>query len=272
MRISSRHNHGFTLIEMAIVLVIIGLIVGSVLVGQNLIKAAQLRSFLKDVESYRTAVYAFRTKYDCLPGDCANATQFFGTNPNCPGTGTGSPGTGTQTCNGNGDGQVGTLAGSTCIIGSERYLFWQHLANAGLIAGQYTGITGYFPDGACNYPTYVSPGINAPVPNIGSSGAGIETFWAGGGDSCFFPGSFGHVFMLGGTLVNHGATDPLLSTGDALYLDQKVDDGLPGTGWVQSWTDSCQAPCATTSNASTAKYDLTLTGPGHCNLVFSNVY
>src|ERR1019366_6843373 len=68
---------GFTLIEMSIVLVIIGLIVGSVLVGRDLIRAAELRSVISEVEKYKTAVMTFKGKYDCLPGDCANATTFL---------------------------------------------------------------------------------------------------------------------------------------------------------------------------------------------------
>jgi prepilin-type N-terminal cleavage/methylation domain-containing protein len=69
----------FTLIEMAIVLVIIGLIVGGVLVGQTLIKAAAIRNQIKQVQDLQMQINTFRTKYDCLPGDCANATTFFGT-------------------------------------------------------------------------------------------------------------------------------------------------------------------------------------------------
>src|ERR1035441_8304528 len=69
MRISAPDSSGFTLIEMAIVLVIIGLIVGGVLVGQDLIKAAEVRAQISQIEKYNTAVNTFRGKYDALPGD-----------------------------------------------------------------------------------------------------------------------------------------------------------------------------------------------------------
>src|SRR5580693_9186033 len=74
---------GFTLIELSIVLVIIGLIIGGVLVGQDLINAAQARAIITDIERFNTAANTFESKYGCLPGDCVNATNFFGTDANC---------------------------------------------------------------------------------------------------------------------------------------------------------------------------------------------
>jgi prepilin-type N-terminal cleavage/methylation domain-containing protein len=78
MRKSAAQNQGFTLIELSIVLVIIGLIVGGVLVGQNLIAAAAVRAQISQIEKYQTAANAFRGKYGYLPGDIPNpyATQF----------------------------------------------------------------------------------------------------------------------------------------------------------------------------------------------------
>src|ERR1035438_8206439 len=69
----------FTLIEMSIVLVIIGLVVGGILVGQNLIAAAGVRATISQIEKYNTAVNTFRTKYDALPGDMnASVAKQFG--------------------------------------------------------------------------------------------------------------------------------------------------------------------------------------------------
>jgi len=59
----------FTLVELAIVLVIIGLIVGGVLVGQDLIQAARLRGIITEFEQYKTSVFVFKNKYDGYPGD-----------------------------------------------------------------------------------------------------------------------------------------------------------------------------------------------------------
>ena len=60
---------GFTLVELSLVLVIIGLVAGGVLVGRDLIAAATIRSTISQIEKYKTAVNTFRTKYNYLPGD-----------------------------------------------------------------------------------------------------------------------------------------------------------------------------------------------------------
>ena len=71
MRASGENTvrHGFTLIEMAIVIIIIGLIVGGIMVGQTLISAATVRAQATQIEKYHQAVNTFREKYGYLPGD-----------------------------------------------------------------------------------------------------------------------------------------------------------------------------------------------------------
>ena len=86
------HKAGFTLIELSIVLVVIGLIVGGILVGQDLIKAAEVRAQIGQINEYNTAVNTFRGKYGYLPGDIPDpyATQFgFQTRGAYPGQGDG---------------------------------------------------------------------------------------------------------------------------------------------------------------------------------------
>ncbi len=68
---------GFTLIELSIAIVIIGLLVGGILVGRDLIEAAKIRSQLTQILDIELSVRTFDMKYNCLPGDCKNATQFF---------------------------------------------------------------------------------------------------------------------------------------------------------------------------------------------------
>jgi prepilin-type N-terminal cleavage/methylation domain-containing protein len=67
------HNRGFTLIELSIVMVIIGLMIGGMLVGRDMIRAAEIRATLRQIERIETAMNTFKAKYKCLPGDCANA-------------------------------------------------------------------------------------------------------------------------------------------------------------------------------------------------------
>lgn len=73
-----RSKSGFTLVELSIVLVILGLLVGGVLAGQSLIHSAELRAQIRQIQEYELAVNSFKLKYLCLPGDCDNATKFFG--------------------------------------------------------------------------------------------------------------------------------------------------------------------------------------------------
>src|SRR5438105_3445874 len=117
-RMLAESRHGFTLIELSIVLVIIGLIIGGVLAGREMIQAAEVRATVGQVEKYNTAVNTFFNKYNCLPGDCAQTLNF--------GLGTsGGPGD-----NGNGDGFICNSTGVANINGSECGNFWYHLAQA----------------------------------------------------------------------------------------------------------------------------------------------
>lgn len=79
---SAPQQHGFSLVELAIVLVVIGLVVGAVLVGQNLIFAAQIHQQVKQLQEYSMAYNTFEMKYNCIPGDCRHATDYFPTSTN----------------------------------------------------------------------------------------------------------------------------------------------------------------------------------------------
>ena len=123
--------HGFTLIELSIVLVIIGLIAGGVLVGQDLIRAAGVRAQISQIEKYNTAANTFRGKYDALPGDMNKtaAAQFgFVARTGILGDGDGNgliAGT-------NGGNAFGTYQNS------ESLYFWADLSQVGLIEGSFT--------------------------------------------------------------------------------------------------------------------------------------
>jgi len=68
----------FSLVELSIVLVILGLLTGGVLTGQNLIRAAELRAVTTEFNAYQTAANTFKDKYFAIPGDMTNATDFWG--------------------------------------------------------------------------------------------------------------------------------------------------------------------------------------------------
>ena len=116
-------KQGFSLVELSIVLVILGLLTGGILTGQSLIRAAELRSVTTEFQKYQTAAMTFRDRYFALPGDMRNATDFWGAMTNC---GAASPaGTGTQTCNGNGNGSIDTATASGRT--GENFGFWRQL-------------------------------------------------------------------------------------------------------------------------------------------------
>lgn len=107
-----RHQSGFTLIEIAIVLVIIGLLLGGILKGQELITSARVRNLVSQIDGTKAAFFGFQDRYRALPGDFnLAATQI----PNA-------------TQDGNGDGQ---------ILGTESIALWDHLSHAGFINGTY---------------------------------------------------------------------------------------------------------------------------------------
>ena len=116
---------GFTLVEIAIVLVIIGLLLGGILKGQELINSAKVKNLANDFRVIPTYIYGYQDKFKSLPGDdSAAATHINGaTNATTPG----APNT-----VGN-----GVIAGSplSATQTDESYLFWQHVRLANLAAG-----------------------------------------------------------------------------------------------------------------------------------------
>jgi len=218
-----RLQDGFTLIELSIVLVIIGLIVGGVLTGRSLIRAAELRSIITDEQRYVTAVNTFRTKYNEIPGDMADATNFWGTDPGgCPMGYTGSYIT--TTCNGNGNGLIensGASVSYTPVL-YENYLAWQQLAFARLIPGAYTGT-----QGPLDYNQNI-PGVNVPPTKIPNGGFEWASYIPSTAASYVSP--YTQYLLVGG--VTNGDLWDLLTPSDGQAIDQKMDDGLPITGSV----------------------------------------
>jgi len=112
---------GFTLVEIAIVMVIIGLLIGGILKGQELIKNAKTKKVMKQVDELRVAVTSYQDRYGFLPGD-DNAAQTH-------------TGDGTVT-NGNGSGQ---------ISGGEAADVFDHVSAAGFISGTFDGTNATLP-------------------------------------------------------------------------------------------------------------------------------
>ena len=116
---------GFTLIEIAIVLVIIGLLLGGILKGQELMTAARVRNIIQQQEQYRVAFIGFIDRYRNPPGDYAQASA------NIKDVAAGPCGTPNADGNGNGNNQVEAT-------GSESTLAWEHMSKAGFLNVVYT--------------------------------------------------------------------------------------------------------------------------------------
>lgn len=272
-----RGTAAFTLIELSIVLVIIGLIVGGVLVGQDLIRAAANRSVISDIEKFKTAVLAFRGKYDCFPGDCPNATTFFGASPQC---GYVSPYIiSNGTCNGNGNGQIAAgvneintgPAPNAGYYQSEDVLFWQQLGLAGMIPGSYTALIAGNPQ-----MTFSNVPFSKSTPAACYYAAWSEySAFAG---SMFSPHAVSNIIEFGspvnpnsggGTSYECGYT--VLTPAAAYNIDSKIDDGQPFTGIVTTlaYTQKASGYGSTSCATGSGPYQYVLsTNTPVCQLLF----
>jgi hypothetical protein len=202
------------------VLVIIGLIAGGVLVGQDLIRAAGVRAQISQIEKYNTAVNTFRGKYDALPGDMnkTTAAQFgFVARSGIPGDGDGNgliAGT-------NGGNAFGTYQNS------ESLYLWADLSQAGLIEGSFT--VPAFPGGGAGTLTANStPNYNAFFPPAKLGQSWIMAYSMGGNNYFTLGGGAGGVQPNGPAF----GTPAQLTVQQAYSIDAKTDDGLPQAGRV----------------------------------------
>jgi len=117
-----RRAQGFTLVEIAVVLVIIGLLLGGVLKGQELITSARVRNLISQQDGIKAAYFGFFDRYRDLPGDYTQATVNIAGVATAAACGNG---------NGNGDGRIE-------MTGNEYILAWEHLSKSGFINGSYT--------------------------------------------------------------------------------------------------------------------------------------
>ena len=246
------YSAGFSLVELSIVLVILGLLVGGVLGGQALIRSSELRNIALERDKLTSALNIFKNKYQGMPGDITNATAFWGAAHATPATCYTTAGTGTQTCDGDGNGRIGVNT-EPAQPTNEWWRSLQQLANAGLIEGTYSGVAG--PGG----PRNAIVGTNATKSKAGSAGWTLlynPTYNAG--DSPYvFASTMKHFLLFGGT--SSASSDdlnwkPELTTEEMWGIDTKLDDGKPGLGNIITYTVNSY-PCATTDVANTAVYD-----------------
>ena len=120
----NKSQKGFTLVEIAIVLVIIGLLLGGILKGQEMITQAKIKNVIADITGVSAAMYGYQDRYRALPGDDPNATARWTAPPALP-----APVPGVT-----GNGVIGGTYNSANAADESR-LFWDHLRRAGFISG-----------------------------------------------------------------------------------------------------------------------------------------
>jgi len=119
---TQKHPQGFTLIEISLVLLIIGLLIGGVLKGQEMIENAKVKRVMSDQEEVRAILYAFKDRYGALPGDFDQANDTFGLEGS------------------NGDGNY-VISGDWFGSSGEASQLWLHLRAAGFVSGNTTTAT-----------------------------------------------------------------------------------------------------------------------------------
>lgn len=226
---SRQSEGGFTLVELAIVMIIIGLLIGGILKGQELIQNARVSSSVTQVKAVEAAVNTFQDKYAALPGDITNVATRL---PNCTGG-----------CNNSGDGDstiewaagnLGATMNTTPSATNEPQVF-THLGAANLLSGNVQPTAGL--------------SVTTSLPNLNLGGSlrlGYVSAAVTGMISATAPVN-GHYIGIGSSAALDAS---ILSSVDMANIDRKLDDGLPNVGSVYAVG---AAGCAS-GTANTATY------------------
>ncbi len=232
--------------ELSIVLVIIGLLVGGILAGADLIRAAKMGKVISEQEQIKTAVNAFYLKYNCIPGDCYNISTYL-----------------SGETNGDGDETMDNAAAANGA--GEGYAAWKHLAAAGLYPGSYTGLAG--PNGVAHSVVGTNVPASKAVSKAGYTFLYIPTqtgsvwYWNG------VP--YGNLFIFGKEISNDYTYGGAFKPVDAYNIDKKLDDGIPGTGKVRTYRSIgyCETSGSSLNAPASSAYYITYDSTT-CNLMF----
>ena len=216
---SIRKAQGFTLVEIAIVLVIIGLLLGGILKGQEMITQAKIKNVIADFSGISAAYHGYVDRYKKIPGDdpCAGAGAGL-TVGNC---GTAVARWAAPAAGGNGDGVVGGAYNSGNAADESRQ-WWDHLRRAGFVSGV---------------------GDQQPF-NALSGQIGVQTGDSAGAAAL---GGFAGIIICSANLPDK----------IAIAADTQMDDGVPDKGTVRGITQTAPNPDVVAGTTAAAAYQET---------------
>lgn len=252
---------GFTLVELAIVMTIIGLLIGGVLKGQQLMQNARVTATMAQVKAIEAATTTFRDTYGALPGDMRDGnTRIAGCTIAC------SNPIATAT-----DGAIGAIAWDLSTTQSatinavaltaaaqETVLYWTELSLAGLLSGvTQDGITGVAASFGGSHPV-ARVGGGFVVGNAGTPAAAAVL-------STTMSGTVLEMLTAPAVIPSITANAAVMNPAIAAQIDRKVDDGLPMTGTVQAWGARAVGGCTTAAAPFTYLEAVT---QKNCGLIF----
>jgi len=207
----------FSLVELAIVLVVIGLLSATIVGGQKLVEQMKTKKVISEVKTIQSALTTFNTMYDAFPGDMADATSYWTSG----------------TDNGDGDKAIEVTADSSGTGSSETGRAFQHLSLAGLVDGSYTVGNVLETTPALAYDSKISKNavyILTSFCLIKDTVLTDNNHCGGNTDSVIRLGSAQSVEDHTDSYVGYG----ILTIEQASSIDSKIDDGKPRRGFIYS--------------------------------------
>ena len=217
---TQKKNAAFSLIELSIVLIVIGIVMGVVLVGRTLINQSQLHKIVASYHQYFMAVRLFKEQYNALPGDYADAFTVWGT----------SCAADAARCNGNNNDVISYDSGVNPDDDRESMRVWQHLTLSKILPGSYSGVGAIY--------------NSTNTPQIGFLDG--EFFIESSPSWNWSQSQNGMMFAA----ASSGSWNGLLTPNEAQKIDVKVDNGIANTGNLYGIT----GPNGTSNNSCSGRH------------------